>query len=933
MTSSRSLLLPVATSTLRWVLVLAAVLLVAPVTARAATAAQVAPWEVAAEVRTLLADAEKALILEGPEEAAAQVDEAVEAAAPLLTGLREAAPGAADRLTQSLEAAGAAAAAGDPAGLAAARADAWTAVLAGAYRATLDAVAAGEAERARAWLLVRDFRRPTRFSRPGADATLALQGLSEGRTTPVQAVPLVRADLLDTYQARLRAAVEAADVAVEREYWVRAAAETALARGYGAILDPSYRSQRGAAGADRLAAALAAVAAAALATDVGAYASARAQIDEALLGFRAAPLSNDEQLRRAGQLQRFLALVPVEYGRGVKDGRVTKDFEIQEAITFREGAAQAFGDLESILLERDEAATRRMGELIGTLGDDLAAAARGDAVVEPDAIEATTAEVLGLAESIFPPEWKDAGAAADFDVISGALDRIEGAVEAGRYADAEQARLEAYAFFEFGPEQRLRGLAPGLFVTVEGLFWYGDGDVPGLARLVKLKATPQEVAATRAALDDALADAEAAVGAGPKSTASVVTNTSVIVFREGLEAVLIVAALMAGMVGAQRRFRRPLLWGVAGAFVATAATWLIAHFVLGSLSRYGEKLEAIVSVVAIAVLLLILNWFYHKVYWNDRLAGFHGRKKRLVKAGIVGAATAQLVGLVALGFSSVYREGFETVLFLQALVLEAGVGSVLLGVGLGLVAVLAVAVLVFALERKLPHRKMLIATGVLILAVLVVMVGQTVQVLQVVGWLPVHPISGLQLPYWAGLWLGVYPTWEGLGAQLVALAFVLGSYFLAEGMRTRKRRRILAAPVGARPPRESAGLPAPGAVAASEQVTSPPAVHNVSRSPVRWRPGPRGTGTEAQSTDGASSSAPRPYQIPNARLTTPSTGATRLKAPRTGRLTRVAPNPVERIVIETAVKSASTTSAATAVVVDSTVATTSTPTPALPPIP
>ena len=65
-----------------------------------------------------------------------------------------------------------------------------------------------------------------------------------------------------------------------------------------------------------------------------------------LAGFRAAPLSREEQLQRAGQLDRFLRLVPIEYGRGVRDGQVVLDFEIQEAITFRDGAAGAFRDLE-----------------------------------------------------------------------------------------------------------------------------------------------------------------------------------------------------------------------------------------------------------------------------------------------------------------------------------------------------------------------------------------------------------------------------------------------------------------------------------------------------------------------------------------------------------------------------------------------------------
>ena len=245
-----------------------------------------------------------------------------------------------------------------------------------------------------------------------------------------------------------------------------------------------------------------------------------------------------------------------------------------------------------------------------------------------------------------------------------------------------------------------------------------------------------------------------------------ISNSAIVVFREGLEAVLILAALMASMVGANRKYRRPLLVGVAVAFVASALTWVVAQTVLGSLARYGEKLEAVVSVVAIGVLLLILNWFYHRVYWAEHLAGFHQRKQRLIKAGGIGLITAQTLGLAALGFSSVYREGFETVLFLQALTLEAGMLAVLPGVLLGLAATLAVGGLTILLERKLPHRKMLIVTGVLMTWVLVILVGKTVQTFQVVGWLPVAPIEGVQLPYWAGIWLGIYPTWQGVAAQI-----------------------------------------------------------------------------------------------------------------------------------------------------------------------
>jgi high-affinity iron transporter len=59
----------------------------------------------------------------------------------------------------------------------------------------------------------------------------------------------------------------------------------------------------------------------------------------------------------------------------------------------------------------------------------------------------------------------------------------------------------------------------------------------------------------------------------------------------------------------------------------------------------------------------------------------------------------------------------------------------------------------------------------------------------------VTPVEGLRLPYWAGLWLGIFPTWEGLLAQGTAIVFVLGSYFLAEQLRARRRRAILDKPL------------------------------------------------------------------------------------------------------------------------------------------
>ena len=103
----------------------------------------------------------------------------------------------------------------------------------------------------------------------------------------------------------------------------------------------------------------------------------------------------------------------------------------------------------------------------------------------------------------------------------------------------------------------------------------------------------------------------------------------------------------------------------------------------------------------------------------------------------------------------------------------------------------AIGTLTFKLEQKLPYKRMLIVTGVLMSLVLVVMVGNTLRTLQGVGWLSITPID-VEFPLWMGTWLGVFPTWETLGGQIAAFAFVIGSYYAAEWVRKRHVRRALA---------------------------------------------------------------------------------------------------------------------------------------------
>ncbi len=269
---------------------------------------------------------------------------------------------------------------------------------------------------------------------------------------------------------------------------------------------------------------------------------------------------------------------------------------------------------------------------------------------------------------------------------------------------------------------------------------------------------------------------------GPaQSQGSAAANSAIIVFREGLEAVLIFAAVTASFLGANRARRRPVVLGAAAAFVAAVATWFAAQALLDVASPLGPRLEAITGFIAIAVLLVVLNWFVHKVYWSEWIGRHHRqRRKLLAQSGL--AAT---FGLVALGFTAVYREGFETVLFLQNLQLKAGTGTVLEGVAIGLAATALVGLFVFWLHRKLPYRRMLVLTGLLVGIVLVVMVGGTALSFQDLGWLPRHE-TPFTVPGWMGAWFEMYSTWETLAAQALAAAFVVGSYYAAEHIKVRR---------------------------------------------------------------------------------------------------------------------------------------------------
>ena len=265
------------------------------------------------------------------------------------------------------------------------------------------------------------------------------------------------------------------------------------------------------------------------------------------------------------------------------------------------------------------------------------------------------------------------------------------------------------------------------------------------------------------------------------STGAVIMNSGLLVLREGLEAILVLAAVIASFRGANQIRRRPVAAGAGVGIGVSVATWFLAAWVIGQLGGPGLDIQAATGIIAVAVLLVVMNWFFHRVYWTGWIQHHHKRRRKIL-AGTGAGVTA---GLVLLGFTAVYREGFEIVLFLQNLRLKYGAGTVLEGVGVGLAFTAVVGVLTFYAHKKLPYKQMLVLTGAMIGFVLLVMVGESAQELQLAGWLPTTNI-GVTFPGWMGTWLAFFPTVETLAAQALAAAAVIGSYMVSEYMLVRK---------------------------------------------------------------------------------------------------------------------------------------------------
>jgi high-affinity iron transporter len=259
-----------------------------------------------------------------------------------------------------------------------------------------------------------------------------------------------------------------------------------------------------------------------------------------------------------------------------------------------------------------------------------------------------------------------------------------------------------------------------------------------------------------------------------------------ILFREGLECVLLIAILLGSLAsGRATGYRRPLALGVLAAIGATVLTWLLATLVLDIAPVQRELLEGVTAVVAVVVLFLVSFWLVAQLEQRRRLEFTRARVASAIAAG-------SSLAFAGLGFTAVYREGFETVLFYQALAIFAkGLGLwVVLGAAAAAAALGLAAYAVIGLGRKLPFKQLLVAGASTLLLLSVAFAGNAVRSLQEAAWLTATPIDAdwARLPIFIAELTGIHPTREGILVQVALLSvYVAGAAYVFGWKRLRRR--------------------------------------------------------------------------------------------------------------------------------------------------
>ena len=240
-----------------------------------------------------------------------------------------------------------------------------------------------------------------------------------------------------------------------------------------------------------------------------------------------------------------------------------------------------------------------------------------------------------------------------------------------------------------------------------------------------------------------------------------------ILLREGLEALLIVIGMIAFLRKAERREVLPYVHaGWVGALLAGAATWAAATYLIDISGANREVTEGVSALFAAAVLLSVGIWMHQK--------SLAGRWQQYLHAKMSAVLTRRsAIFLFLLAFVAVYREVFETILFYIAMWSEQASSAIIAGLVAGSVVLAAVAYWMLRMSKRLPIGQFFSASSILIAVLAVVLVGKGVAALQEAGWIAQALVAAPRIE-----WLGVYPSWQSLLAQLtVAVVAVIGFLF------------------------------------------------------------------------------------------------------------------------------------------------------------
>jgi high-affinity iron transporter len=341
------------------------------------------------------------------------------------------------------------------------------------------------------------------------------------------------------------------------------------------------------------------------------------------------------------------------------------------------------------------------------------------------------------------------------------LENLSSSLASYKTGNVDQAYREAVAAYLEGfelAEPALRASNPELLARLEQQMLAYRG-------LIKAKAPQSEVEADYKSLAAAVEQVRDGGSENTLSSEAGAVSAAVILLREGLEAILILAAITGVLLKTGRRDAMPYLHaGWIGALVLGGATWWVSTYLFAIGGANREMTEGITALLAAVVLVYVGFWLHGKT--NAK------RWREFVDTKIKGAMHGSAMWALSLvAFLAVYREVFETVLFYQALWLQTEPGqhaSLWGGVIAGAAGLLLLAWVILRLSMRLPLRPFFVVNSAIMFVLAVAFSGHGVAALQVAGILPSDPLPLPRVEL-----LGFYPTVETLVTQLIVAALVI----------------------------------------------------------------------------------------------------------------------------------------------------------------